>query len=257
MIPQQLPRPESITGPPDPIIVLHMGGSGSRLLSDILEDAGVFMGGAALVGPWKELPLFYRDASAFVDEFRYKHPWPCDWRTTVGSHRQRIGRLLGDRLQPTLHEAGYREGPWGFKDPRSVFLAPIYADIWPRTRAIHLVRDGRDVTVSKLEKGEGEAGTEKSARAWMHVWDSHQREIRSAIDSHGFDAVTVRYEDMCQDAERVAAQLAEFLPARFESLVLAIRSRSHTRRIGAWRAALDRSTWLPYRSTLNELGYKS
>lgn len=174
----------------------------------------------------------------------------------MGSHCQRVHSLLGRCLRPMLREAGYREGPWGFKDPRSVFLASIYAELWPRARAIHLIRDGRDVTASKLEKDREERRSGNDVTAWMSVWASHQREIRRAIGSHGLSAISIRYEDMCFDAERVAAQLAAFLPARFDSLVPAIRSRSHTRRIGLWKsAALDPSTWSPFRSTLNQFGY--
>ena len=241
---------------PPPFIVLHMGGAGSRLLSDILEDAGVFMGGTALAGPWRELPLFYRDAAAFVDNFRYSPPWPRDWRTAVMLHRERVSSLLGERLLPVLREGGYQQGSWGFKDPRSVFLASIYAELWPRARAIHLVRDGRDVTASKLEKGRLERQSRNSASDWMNVWGAHQQEIRNAIDRHRWTSITIRYEDLCLNSERVAVQLADFLPARLDSLVSSIRSRSHARRIGFWRAELDPQAWSPFTSTLNQFGYR-
>ena len=44
--------------------------------------------------------------------------------------------------------------PWGWKDPRNTFLLPLWRDIFPEAKVIHVIRNGVDVAASLLTREE-------------------------------------------------------------------------------------------------------
>lgn len=112
-----------------PLIVGGTGGSGTRLVAQMLQSVGVQLGSdlnSAL------------DAVAFLGIYE-KHigPWLTrnNWRPEVFD--EDLKRAL-DR-----HRSGINpSGPWGWKNPRSIYLLPLWEAFIPGFRFIHVIRDG-------------------------------------------------------------------------------------------------------------------
>ena len=242
------PRP--ITAYPPPVIVFGTGGSGTRALQLLLNSAGYFMGtnvnraGDALDLGWFMLRWAnrYLAGSAWVEEmwredqvkpFPYPSRMALDFRATIEDHRQALGR-------PRKR--------WGWKVPRTILVFPFVHELFPGVRAIHLVRDGRDMAysanqnqarryASRFLNGSGRdlPGPIQSISFWAHVNLAAARYGERAL---GDRYLRLRYEDVCADPEGMAARLVAFLDSSTsveEMRALATAEIRPSSSIGRWR----------------------
>ena len=133
-----------------PIVVGCTGGSGSRVIAQILRALGVFMGDRCNPAD---------DAIPFA-----KFDW--HWgRFIVATSRDphgvalraarplvRVPATYALQFTAMRHRAGYREGRWGWKHPHSYLLLPFLQSVYGRFRFVHLVRDGTDMATSSNQR---------------------------------------------------------------------------------------------------------
>ncbi len=160
------------------------------------------------------------------------------------------------------------------KTPQNAFLVPTLAAAFPDARFVHIVRDGRDATVSYLEKpwvrqvfawtrrrdpggqpygpfapwwveagrrDEFESTSDVHRAVW--VWRAHVEAARAGLASVDPSRwVEVRYEDLTRDPDAVAERLLTVLGvddpddrARLHDAL----SRMSGASVGRWRDRLD------------------
>ena len=146
---------------------------------------------------------------------------------------------LVDRLAPLepLHAAaatrgffdGYAERHgkrrWGDKTPIYVEHIPEIAATLEEARFIHLIRDGRDVALSRSTWSEGEIGDlAKAARRWR------KRIERAREDARGIDRyLEIRYEDLVLDTEPTLQRVCELVELEFDPAMLTYHQRAEER----------------------------
>jgi len=94
----------------------------------------------------------------------------------------------------------------GDKTPANSFHIPTLKQLFPRSRFIHLQRDGRDVAVStyrhkeriQSETGQSGSSLDASAPQLLSTWAGCTRAIRKA-EAAGIPVHTVRYEAMLEN----------------------------------------------------------
>ena len=182
-----------------------------------------------------------------------------------------LRELIGARFEAQASDAGV-EDPAGaaafvVKEPGS-HVAPFLAELFPQSKVIFLLRDGRDVVDSWLDAySEGswaipggafpvaEEGRIPLIRWLATVWAYRSRAVKHAYDSRDAEhRILIRYEDLRADPEARLLRICELIdvdPARvpevvdghrFEKLPSAERGRrSFTRqaRPGGWRDNLS------------------
>jgi hypothetical protein len=145
--------------------------------------------------------------------------------------------------------------------PEMAFLADAAARAFPAARIVHIVRDGRDVVCSLLERGWLRAGREGvddaglayggGARFWVEperavefstVGDARRaawawRRYVSAARAARADVFELRYERLAGDPGAAAAELAAFLDAPTPPLEQALRA-VHAASIGRYERDL-------------------
>jgi hypothetical protein len=145
--------------------------------------------------------------------------------------------------------------------PETAFVAPAVALAFPEARLVHIVRDGRDVACSLLERGwlsaervgGDDAGLPYGAEPRFWVEPERVEEFRrasnaqraawawrayvSAASTAKDRAIELRYETLARDPASVAADLAAFLGARVETLSEALRG-AHADSIGRFEREL-------------------
>jgi protein-tyrosine sulfotransferase len=200
-----------------PIIVYGAPRSGTTYLIRILnQHPDVFVGNEMRVFGWLHQslnvltrdPRFLRtDRDRFIEHLRSEYP-----RVIEGFYR-------------TLHpKAQY----WGDKNPRyasdsSAGTLETVAELFPRSRFIHLVRDGRDVVVSLVRQGRG---FDRAHRIWVT-----DVERGSAFGrAHAARYLEVRYEELVRDDAAAARKLFEFLGIDIHPDVLAFCEAQRTQR---------------------------
>jgi len=133
---------------------------------------------------------------------------------------------------------------------------------FPEARIVHIVRDGRDVVCSLLEKpwlrpeqgGADDAGVPYGHYARFWVEPERRAEFERATDARraawawrryvtaartsGAPLLEIRYEQLAESPPTVAAELAAHLDAPAEPLTAAL-ARAHAGSIGRYRRELD------------------
>ncbi len=166
--------------------------------------------------------------------------------------------------------------------PEVAYLVGAVLHAYPEARIVHAVRDGRDVVCSLLEKGwlsashagQDDAGIAYGAypRFWVEserreefttVSDARRaawawRRYASAARRAGERVFEARYERMATEPSVVARELAAYLDAPADALVVALR-RAHPESIGRYRRDLSEEQLADVNTEagdlLRELGY--
>ena len=170
----------------------------------------------------------------------------------------------------------YGAARWGDKTPIYTSYVDLIADMFPTARFVHIIRDGRDVALSMLDKwGDKEPHVDIFFTARNYV-----RRIRAArtagqrLDPDRY--YEMRYEALVQDPERELGAVCEFLgeeyfPEMAQPHVLAretiepgswhdpIRRPPNTGSIERWREKMTPADLRLFQfvagSQLEELGY--
>lgn len=231
-------------GDPPPIVVGGTGGSGTRVVRAVLARAGAFMG-ARLNEAGDAM-----DFEPFLDEFI--NPVLAVTRSLDYAIDGLPAPLRGSALR-RFDEAAARyrgERPaglrWGWKNPRSMYVLPLIHARFPALTFVHVVRDGRDMALSRnrnqlrkhYEALFGEAASESDDRAALRLWSRTNREAADWAERVlGARYLRVRFEDLCRDPGNECAALARRLrlPVDAGDVLAAIVNPPPT--IGRWRAA--------------------
>ncbi|MGH3133846.1 MAG: sulfotransferase family protein [Gaiellaceae bacterium] len=146
--------------------------------------------------------------------------------------------------------------------PELAHLVDVVALAYPEVRIVHIVRDGRDVVCSLLDKPwlrpqqakRDDAGIAYGAYARFWVEPERRGEFESASDAHRAawawrryvsaarestaPTIEVRYEDMATNPAETARELATYLDAPPDELAAALAS-AHGSSIGRYRDDLN------------------
>jgi len=169
-----------------------------------------------------------------------------------------VRRIL-DRTRRLAFVPGLRGVEQG---PETVYVLPAALRAYPHARAVHILRDGRDVVCSLLERGWLRAGQPRwrdevehggQARFWVEperreefeqaseatraawVWRVYVSRARANTER----MLEIRYERLTEHPESVSDALARHLGAP-AAVLLDRLDEAHDRSIGRWRRDLTR-----------------
>ncbi len=106
---------------------------------------------------------------------------------------------------------------WGDKTPHYITHVEVLHLLFPRSKMLYLVRDGRDVAMSLLERSWGPATIYTCAQQWQH--ENQPRPIFSLLRSRGL-LHDIRYEDVLAEPHETLAGILSFLGQSFSEDVL-------------------------------------
>lgn len=259
-----------------PIVVLGRGHSGTRFLAEALQRQGVFIGGKL---------------NAMFDS----RTWGQGIQQVVlGIYPQYDALEPGDVWHRKIEETataflseGYAGGPWGWKIGISAFVIPLLANVFPNLRVIHLIRDGRDVMLSRLRRIPAMAASafnrkvilgDAEARSWwgikltergieryrdefeMQAWVTFVTAARRYGRPLGAEKyLEMRYEDMCLSPVPTVGRAFEFAGLEMKPDVAKFLAASaQVNRIAKWKAMRPKKIAGAIsigRLVLEELGY--
>jgi hypothetical protein len=171
------------------------------------------------------------DFAAFFDRWVGREPTPA----AAAELRALIARQHADA----------RGRPWGWKEPRSVYLLPLLAAELPGLRFLHVVRDGRDMALSENQmqlRKHGDAvlgaSDEPQALRSIALWrevnlqaaDFGEREL-------GDRYLRVRFEDLCAEPAATVAEVMRFFGLDGDAGEIAAAEVKAPASLGRWREA--------------------
>lgn len=241
-----------------PVVVIGMHRSGTRLLDRVLEKLGVFMGADRQADGESVTFMLINEAIFQQCGSFWNEPMPIHFVLSDQSFLERTTELA--RAALTAHFAGYKgehspldqaseEPPrFGWKDPRNTFTLPVWKQVFPKLKVIHVLRHGIDVAAS-LSRRHGEAlrsatgervppaltvirdhvhGVMSSRRGWnpaeaLTMWEQYVEKARLELAEAGDSGLEVRFEELLLSPKQLIPKIAEFCgvaaPDELESLV--------------------------------------
>ena len=232
-----------------PVIIIGMHRSGTSLLTKVLERAGLFIGSRR---DRHDEALFFLSLNRWLLREaggRWDRPEAIDDLLNDPETRHLCVRYLNDSVRSprTMSYLGitnylkYRgihsfSRPWGWKDPRTTFTLPLWLEVFPEARVIHLVRHGADVAKSLLVRrykslqfskerytklswiyrligkrsGFSDSVVCRTPYVALDLWDKYVERAEKAVVGLGKNAMTLRYEDLVMNPQDHLAAVFDF-----------------------------------------------
>jgi sulfotransferase family protein len=212
------------------------GGSGTRVVARIARRCGLFIG--TNLNPaedWLDLAAYY---DRWINPWlQHSHGWGPDVEEDM---KAELAPLLQQHLAPA------DGGPWGWKEPRSIFLASFLARALPGLRLLHVVRDGRDLAFSKNQNqprkhadvflGSESPKPDAPVRS-IELWNGVNMNAATVGETElGERYRRIRFEDLCAQPEATIVEMLEFLELEGDPAELA-EEVDPPPTLGRWREA--------------------
>lgn len=202
-----------------PLVVLGVGGSGTRVYRQIAEAAGYAMLGA----PAPLVHLRYGGQEPH-DNLLLRRIGLDRWadRSAAGGMTTSERRRAAVELKLLLALTGplrYGRGRWGWKNPRNAYVVNVILEAFPEASVLHVVRDGRDhafhpsFPYRKHERAtldEGERAQPDHVRKGV-AWARRHELVGRARDALGDRYAVSRLEDLVADPAREVGRLVDWL----------------------------------------------
>lgn len=160
-----------------PVIILGMHRSGTSMIATILEEFGLFMGKKKDINHEAVFFLNLNDWLLQQSGGAWDHPENISYlldNTEVRAlavlyirhllNTPRVICYLGLRKYLRYRSPFNLKIPWGWKDPRNTYTLPLWLDLFPNAKVIHIYRNGVDVANSLMKRGQQEL---KAISQWM------------------------------------------------------------------------------------------
>lgn len=218
-----------------PLVVVGTPGSGTRVFARLCEATGHHMG--AYQSEANDALAFFHFAG------RWCRPVYTAWSSGTAMDYTEFAADLARCMEDHLSEA-VPGVPWGWKQPRSLYMLPALNAVYPEMRVVHVLRDGRDVAFSSEPNVElskryvlpAEAEELPEPVRVAMIWDAPNR-LAADFGATQLEGryLRLRLEDACAEPEATAGRLAAFAG---EDTIDAERVHSIVRTpgsLGRWR----------------------
>lgn len=223
-----------------PVAIGGVGGSGTRLVANLLQQAGFHLGDDLNDSSdtlWFTL-LFKRQGILEVEDAEFdllvrtlvsalRRGQPLDPASEARVHelaahdrpqhpaawlRERTASLLAATGQPPV------DGPWGWKEPNThVVIERLWRRL-PDLRYVHVVRNGLDMAYSSNQNqlrlwgnrvlgADGAVTPARSLAYWCHV----HRRMRGLLGANAARMYWLDYDALCLDPDSELPKLCAFL----------------------------------------------
>ncbi len=234
-----------------PVAIGGIGGSGTRLIAEILKQLGFYIGDDLnemndtlwFTLLFKRTELLGNDADfeRGLDLFLQAmcgtekvSPTDRDWILGLAEHDRLQHdkewlRTRAESLLATLERERTGRASWGWKEPNThIFLGELAAAL-PRLKYIHLMRNGLDMAFSDNQNQPRLWGTyfvttmppEDTPRYSLKYWHLMQERAIRLGKTMGARFLVLDYDAFCDEPRRGMETLAEFLEIRREPVTLA------------------------------------
>lgn len=220
-----------------PIVIGGNGHSGTRIFAQILEHNGIFVGISHLTRSHNSHDLRVFDLlDRWVEPYVYKRLSEAEIEKMRRQFRRRI-RLFFP----------YRGRPWGWKNPRSMLILPVYHNLFPGLKFIHVIRDGRDITLGNefaTDNPYANAFLSEKERAlssherMILFWGRSNQVVMDYCRQRMPDAyLFTKFEDLCRYPDQEVRRILDFTGCDFANLRSTKSMVKMPKSIGRWEKA--------------------
>jgi hypothetical protein len=128
-----------------PNVIGATGGSGTRVVARIVRAGGMFIG--TNLNKSEDALDFGGFSDRWINAYMARRKWPLLRDAVEERMVADLDAVLARHCAPLRQSASTR--PWGWKEPRSIYLLPFFHRRFPQMKFLHVVRDGRDMAFSE------------------------------------------------------------------------------------------------------------
>ncbi len=235
------------------ITIIGRGHSGTRIISQILSDSGVYMG-EPLNDSWDLVPpeSMYEACRVFGKYVGWSGGLSWDFSKVLSMEPDpAFVRLIEDYLSSVL---GSKAENKGWKIPETTLCYPWILKMFPEIVCIHWVRDPRDCILSghvtdDLSDFNIQYPKVKDVREMRAVSWKYQRELMKATPEPK-RLLKIRFEDMIFKQDDTLARLESFLG--FKPAKVKVRTDS----VGRWKTDSGNHMFDFFKEDMAECGYE-
>lgn len=280
-----------------PVIIIGMHRSGTSLVTKVLEDLGLFVGHRLQADHESVFFVQLNDWILRQANASWDRPFGIDDLLADADALPLVTDYLRLRLNSphavsysgpaAVLRAGFRwhpRAPWGWKDPRTTFTLPIWLQLFPDARIIHVGRNGVDVARSLVVRENRlrslarqrlvsrrlpyrlrprlpdliSSSLCRDRESGFLLWQLYFDRAREAVRSVGTRGFSLRYEDFLAEPRAIVQNLARHAGlspsdrALERSITRIDPSRSYAFVDDDWFAEQARTQW---RDALARRGY--
>ena len=285
-------------GSKSPIIVLGMHRAGTSMLMRFLSQLGVF--------PGKKLEsnfesVFFHKINTYLLQL-YGGRWDYPVPITGINDSDHLWALSIDYLRSQLHSVralnylGWRHSlhtcsawnlpfTWGWKDPKNTYTLPLWLELFPDAKILHIYRHGVDVAHSlkvrnnRLMANQREIYSRSPLQRWIHpkqlghalssrcstieggfsLWELYMKQARDLVRRLGGQALEIRYEEFLKQPVQMLDKVAGFCQlSNSENLLENIAAKANTARAYAFREKPELQRYASkVKDRLKMFGYES
>jgi hypothetical protein len=168
------------------------------------------------------------DVSRFVDDLNAHesfHRWELDANEFRTGMMQSDPQTYPDAVRAAFALYASSRGKSRYADKTPVFVSyiPLLADLFAEAVFVHLVRDGRDVVLSRTEASWGTRSLEHETLLWRGQVEKGRADGSKLGPSRYRE---IHYEHLLDDPEDVARRLCEFAGLEFDPAMLRYHERA-------------------------------
>ncbi|WP_376695245.1 sulfotransferase family protein [Wenzhouxiangella sp. EGI_FJ10305] len=208
-----------------PVLAIGRGGSGTRLLADLLLGCDVFLGNS-LNGSKDSIEWVDLIYELSIKSLHAKNKNPESF--WIEELRERARNILEQAgVYKSLHANG-----WGWKLPESMLVLETLIEAFPNARVIHLTRHPvsssfrRTHMTSRMNNPVGRAtllraysdldwqedpATDSDYRRNLASWKFQMEKVRELRPKLANRYLQVRYEDLCSNPYKAREEIVDFL----------------------------------------------
>jgi hypothetical protein len=234
-----------------PIIIIGMHRSGTTMLARQLEALGLFMGSKKESNYESTFFLNINRWLMIQTGGAWDNPQAIHYLLENQPARRKIGAYIERYLLRTPRVSAflglgkylrYRslfnlDIPWGWKCPLNTFTLPVWLDLFPNAKVIHIYRHGVDVAQSLKKRGERDGAPERfeglyyrwpilhairpkvgefvrvrcnTLEGGLSLWEEYFTEAHSHVLAMAKQALELRYEDYLDQPRQAVKEIAHF-----------------------------------------------
>jgi len=213
----------------DPIIIGGVGGSGTRIVAEILKQSGVFIGATLNESNdnmqiAKEFPNMRDviqnrgpDNKRILRNLKNKVRWYSISEQQI--IRKTIIRFENQMYNSYQEESGEYSG-WGWKIPGNFFILEHLSNHYHNMKYIHLIRNGFDMAFSKNQdqlKNWGEyygvdPNKYPTAKAALNYWyAANKKAISQGEEFFCNNFILIKFEELCLNPNKILSRILNFV----------------------------------------------
>jgi len=233
-----------------PLIIIGMHRSGTSLVADALNNAGICM------GVFREHNSEAMHFLSINQQMLAAHG--ADWLNPRVIEDFNLGmnahQLYAEHVKSRF-DAPWRlrlavNKRWGFKDPRNTFTILFWLKLYPQARVLHVLRDARAVVASLMQRntiaGEVYDPRLNDAAFCFHLWEVYVKQALAITKKYPQQSFTIKYEDILAGNEAEIAALQHFC---------AVKPIWHLKQIGARNFSKELNQLAANSKVFAEAGY--